>query len=182
MTEQLFYQSTEISHFNARVISCKKREDDPGQYNVILDKTAFFPERGGQYADRGYLRSGDGRVLSVSNVSMADGIITHILTEPVPEGETVEGFVDEADRFDKMQQHTGEHIISGLIHKHFGFNNVGFHLGPDHTTMDYSGYLSEEDIHFVVEKANEAVWKNIPVQDGLYKSLFRCKHGYKPHP
>lgn len=161
MTETIFYESTDILEFQATVLNCRRAGD---AYLLELDRTAFFPEQGGQYADRGTLTCPDKTVLEVLDVSINEGIILHRTAQAVAPGTIVYGSVDGADRFDKMQQHTGEHIVSGIIHRIHGLNNVGFHLGPDHVTMDYDGYLAPEELSQVEMLANEAVWQNLPVQ------------------
>ena len=92
-----------------------------------------------------------------------DGVVFHYITGPLKEGEEITGKLDFQERFSKMQQHTGEHIISGLVSSHFGYHNVGFHLGTEEVTMDYDGVLTQEDLEQIEEEANEAVAKNLPV-------------------
>ena len=136
MTEKLFYRDSHLKEFTAEVLSCEKRD---GHYEVELDRTAFFPEGGGQYADTGVLDE-----MQVCDVQEKDGRIFHIMkdrSERVSEyftaGRRVSGRIDWEERFMKMQQHTGEHIVSGLVHARFGYNNVGFHLGSEDCTMDF---------------------------------------------
>ena len=124
----------------------------------MLDRTAFFPEGGGQPADTGFLND-----VVVQDVREKNGIIYHISMEPIAVGTKVKGKLDFEERFDRMQNHTGEHIVSGLVHQQFGYENVGFHLGTD-VTMDFNGELTKEDLLIIEKKANEAVIKNIPVQ------------------
>ncbi|MGN1148209.1 MAG: alanyl-tRNA editing protein [Lachnospiraceae bacterium] len=158
MTEKIYDADTHALAFTATVLSCRK-EETTGHYAVILDRTAFFPEEGGQGPDKGTLN--DQPILHVSIDK--ENTITHILPCPFPEGSRVTGYVDWAQRFDYMQQHTGEHILSGLVHRHFGYNNVGFHLGTEATTLDFDGPLSLEDIRKMEELANQAVIADIPV-------------------
>ena len=122
-TRKLYYKNAYTRQFTARVLSCKKTD---GSWAVALDATAFFPEEGGQSADTGTL--GDAKVLDVRE---RDGVVTHLTDAPLPVGDTVEGVLDWDNRFRKMQDHSGEHIVSGLIHARFGYDNVGFHLGAD---------------------------------------------------
>lgn len=156
MTEKLFYIDSHMQKFEARVMSCSL---SPKGYEAVLDRTAFFPEGGGQGADTGYL--GGVRVIDVHE---REGIIYHLLEEKVEEGAVVSGSVDWEKRFTRMQQHSGEHIVSGLIHEKFGYNNVGFHLGDELCTLDVSGPLTKEELREIEEAANEAVYANIPIE------------------
>ena len=160
MTEKLFYEDSYIKEFQARVLSCTERE---GGYQAVLTRTAFFPEGGGQSADTGFFYTEDGREIPVTDVQEKDGIVFHYITSPVKEGEEIKGKLDFEERFSKMQQHTGEHIISGLVNRHFGYHNVGFHLGTEEVTMDYDGILTQEDLEQIEMEANQAVAENIPV-------------------
>ena len=154
-TEKLFYEDSHLKEFTAKVISCKPYKE---QYKVVLDRTAFFPEGGGQYADTGMLD--DVRVLDVHE---KEGIIYHTTEKALEAGKTVTGKINWEERFEKMQQHTGEHIVSGLVHERFGYNNVGFHLGSDYCTMDFDGTLTKEQLREIELAANQAVWKNIDI-------------------
>lgn len=155
MTEKLFYEDSHMTEFTARVEMCRKK----GEYfEVVLDRTAFFPEGGGQYADTGCL--GDVRVLDVQEKS---GMIYHVTEGMLDEGCEVTGKIDWDMRFMKMQQHTGEHIVSGLVHSRFGYDNVGFHLGSEDCTMDFNGEISKEELWEIEKLANEAAVKNLEV-------------------
>lgn len=156
MTEKLFYRDSHMEKFQGVVQSCEK---DGDTWLIVLDRTAFFPEGGGQYADIGYL--GDVQVLDVQE---KDGVIYHRTDGPLKEGTAAAGRIDWKLRFMKMQQHTGEHIVSGLVHSLYGYNNVGFHLGSTDCTMDFDGELTKEDLIEIEERANEAVVKNLPVE------------------
>lgn len=155
MTEKLFYEDSHITEFTARVEMCRKKRE---YFEVVLDRTAFFPEGGGQYADTGCL--GDVRVLDVQE---RDGMIYHVTEGMLDEGCEVTGKIDWDMRFMKMQQHTGEHIVSGLVHSRFGYNNVGFHLGSEDCTMDFNGEISKEELWEIEKLANEAAVKNLDV-------------------
>ena len=162
-----------MTDFTAFVQSCQKEKD---YYKVVLTRTAFFPEGGGQYADTGTLDN-----VRVFDVQEEEGKIYHKTKQPLVEGTEVHGQIDWEMRFMKMQQHTGEHIVSGLIHKKFGYNNVGFHLGSEDCTMDFNGDISKEELRQIEWKANEAVAKNItveiayPSKDELRKISYRSK-------
>ena len=157
---EIYYESAYIKEFDAVVISCKERKD--GKYDVILDRTAFFPEQGGQSSDIGTitdaLKSHD-----VTHVSIKDGVIRHVIDEPLTEGEEVHGVIDWKHRFSNMQQHTGEHIFSGIVSSEYGYDNVGFHLSDTEVTMDYNGVLTWENIRDIELKVNRAIWENVPV-------------------
>ena len=117
MTERLYYKDSHTREFEAEVLLCEPEGDF---FKVVLDKTAFFPEGGGQYADTGQI--GGVRVLDVKE---RDGQIWHKTEKPLTPGTKVQGWIDWEQRFDRMQQHTGEHIVSGLVHQKFGYDNVG---------------------------------------------------------
>ncbi len=134
-----------------------------GGYSVVLDKTAFFPESGGQTSDRGTL--GGARVTGVSIDEETD-VITHMLDEALEEGSTVTGEIDWERRFDKMQQHTGEHIFSGVVCSRFSCDNVGFHLSDEIMTMDYNRALTSDELREAEALVNEAVWRDIAVETG----------------
>lgn len=158
MTEKLFYRDSHLTEFTGRVISCTADSPDTGCYKVVLDRTAFFPEGGGQSADVGVLA---GR--KVKDVQEKNDIIYHLIDGMLEVGAEVKGCIDYKERFSKMQQHTGEHIVSGLIHQQFGYDNVGFHLGNDAVTMDFNGDISKEQLQEIECKANEAVVENLDV-------------------
>lgn len=160
-TEKLFYQDSHMREFDAKVLSCEK---DKNGYRIILDQTAFFPEGGGQYADTGWL---DEAV--VSDVREKNGLICHITDRVLEVGKVVHGKISWEERFEKMQQHTGEHIISGLVHARFGYDNVGFHLGSDYCTMDFNGPITMEELMEIEWEANKAVASNLEVRT-LYPS------------
>ena len=155
MTIRLYDQDAQLLAFTARVITCEEKK---GQYAVTLDRTAFFPEGGGQGADHGML--GGVRVVDCHEVQ---GEVVHTTDGPLTPGSEVQGEVDAVRRLDMMQQHSGEHIFSGLVHSHFGYDNVGFHIGSDAVTMDFNGPLTDEDVRMIEREANAIIWKNIPV-------------------
>lgn len=156
MTIRLYEEDSELLDFTATVISCERKGDI---YLAELDRTAFFPEGGGQGADHGTLGTAE-----VTDCHDHHGIILHTLSAPLACGETVEGHVDGRRRLSMMQQHSGEHIFSGLVHQHFGYNNVGFHIGSDAVTMDFDGKMTLEDALRIEALANEAIWKDLPIQ------------------
>ena len=151
-TEKLYDPDSHLYDFSATVIDCRKNFD---KYEIILDKTAFFPEGGGQLADTGNIASAN-----ITDVQINNGIITHFSDSPVDVGTTVECQIDAPKRFRRMQNHSGEHIVSGIVHNLFGYDNVGFHLGDD-VTIDFNGELSDEQLTKVEKLANEALYKNV---------------------
>ncbi len=157
MTRKLFYEDSHMKEFEARVLSCEACEKDGGFW-IVLDQTCFFPEGGGQYADTGYLGE-----TKVTDAQERDGVVYHRTEEPLEPGKLVRGRIDWEERFEKMQQHTGEHIVSGLVHSRFGYNNVGFHLGRDYCTMDFDGPISPEELRGIEWEANRAAALNLEI-------------------
>lgn len=156
MTRKLYYEDCHLARFQARVTGCTPGEKG---YFVTLDATAFYPEGGGQACDLGNL--GGVRVLDVQE---RDGEVYHLCGGPLTVGDQVEGVIDYRRRFDLMQQHTGEHIISGIIHRRFGYHNTGFHIGADLVTVDFDGVIPAEALVEIEAEANEALWKNLPIR------------------
>ena len=155
MTKRLYYEDAYCREFDARVTGC--REGKRG-WEVTLDQTAFYPEGGGQPADEGTL--GEAKVLDVKEGGEE---VIHLCDRPLEPGSTVHGTLDWDRRFRFMQQHSGEHIFSGIVHRIFGYDNIGFHMGKDCVTVDFSGMLSEEDIAQVERAANEAVLADLEI-------------------
>ena len=155
MTKRLYYEDAYCREFDARVTDC--REGKRG-WEVTLDQTAFYPEGGGQPADEGTL--GEAKVLDVKEGGEE---VIHLCDRPLEPGSTVHGTLDWDRRFRFMQQHSGEHIFSGIVHRIFGYDNIGFHMGKDCVTVDFSGMLSEEDIAQVERAANEAVLADLEI-------------------
>ena len=145
--------------FTARVLSCT---EENGACSVVLDRTAVFPGGGGQDADSGTLAGQ--RIIGMREL---DETVYHIVPEPIAPGTEVEGEVDWALRFPRMQGHSGEHIFSGTVHRLFHGENVGFHMGEEAMTLDFSVELSAEDIARCEYEANRAVWMNVPVNSLL---------------
>ena len=156
MTEKLFYEDSHMITFSAVVEACEKVGE---YYEAVLSRTAFFPEGGGQAADTGMI---DG--IRVLDAQEREGLIYHKIEAPLETGKTVEGTINWEERFSKMQQHSGEHIVSGLVHAAYGYDNVGFHMGKDAITIDFNGVLTKEQLKEIEKKANEAVVANLEVQ------------------
>lgn len=166
MTEKLYFADSHMKEFDAVVTACEPVKEG---YQVVLDRTAFFPEGGGQYADTGYLGG-----VYVRDVQEKQDVIYHMTDAPLAVGDTVHGQIDWEKRFESMQQHTGEHIISGLVHGRFGYNNVGFHLGADYCTMDFDGPITKEELKEIEWEANRMVYKNLDVEN-LYPTKEELK-------
>ena len=198
-TRRLFYENVYQKDFEAEVLFCG--EDEAGTY-VILDQTVFYPEGGGQPADRGVLcpehdggvhetcenrpesaagaaatsgepessgslsmkRSGQISVLDVQYAGESGEDIRHYVDQPLSAGTKVHGFIDWERRFDLMQQHSGEHIVSGCVHKKYGYDNVGFHMGEDVITIDFNGLLDEVQLLQVEKEVNDYIWENRPAR------------------
>lgn len=162
MTEKLYDLDSYVTEFNCKVISLYR---DERYIYIETDRTAFFPEGGGQTSDCGFLGG-----VYVENVQIVDGKIVHIVendaesVEKLAVGAEIFGKIDVKKRFSDMQQHTGEHIFSGVVHSLFGFDNVGFHLSKDSVTVDFNGELTENDICKVESLVNEAIWKNLEIK------------------
>ena len=177
MTEQLYYQDSYIKDFEAVVLSCIPNGN---HFEAVLDRTAFFPEGGGQCADTGVLHI-ENREIQVFDVQERNGEIIHFIDKEILPGQTVIGELDFQERFSKMQQHTGEHIISGIVHRRFGYENVGFHLGKEEVTMDYDGPLTPEELRSIEYEANQVVAENreirayFPGTEELEKIPYRSK-------
>ncbi len=155
MTKRLYETDSYIKAFEATVLSCTQVEDG---YHIVLNQTAFFPEGGGQAADVGQI---DG--VEITDVQLVEESIVHKAKEPLPVGKTVEGKIDWPLRFARMQSHAGEHIVSGLVHREFGYSNVGFHMSEALMTADFDGPLSAEDISRIELLANQAVYEDRPI-------------------
>ena len=156
-TRKVYYEDVHQTDFTAVVTECVPAKEE-GYYLIVLDASAFFPEEGGQSADKGTLNGQE-----VLDVSIKQGILYHKMTCELPTGTEVTGHVDWNRRFDFMQQHSGEHMISGLLHSHFGLENVGFHLSDREVTLDMNGEVSLEQLRLIEQEANAYVWKNLPV-------------------
>ena len=154
MTEKLYYNDAYQKEFSANVLSCEPCDNG---FDVVLDKTAFFPEGGGQTSDIGKIAG-----VAITHVYEKDGVIHHLASESVFGEVFCE--IDFARRFDKMQNHTAEHILCGVIHRLYGLDNVGFHLGEEEVVFDISEPLSEEQIKQAEDMANQVVWQNIPIE------------------
>lgn len=169
---ELFYKDAYLKEFDAVVTSCHEGKNG---FEVVLDDTAFYPEGGGQPWDTGTLNDA-----KVTSVRKKDGVIIHYTDKPLAEGTKVHGVIDWIRRFDHMQNHSGEHIFSGLVHKKFGYDNVGFHL-HDIVTVDFNGMMTWQDALDIEREANEIIWKDeetkisFPSKEELSSMDYRSK-------
>ena len=153
-TTKLYYEDAYLREFDAAVLSCRKEQ---GRYLVVLDRTAFYPEGGGQPADHGVLGG-----VAVTDVQERDGVVCHTCAGPLAVGSTVHGAIDWQRRFDHMQQHSGEHIVSGMLCSAFHCDNVGFHMGADIVTIDYNADIRWDQVLEVERQANRYIWEDHP--------------------
>ncbi len=171
-TRKLYYEDCHMRVFSATVTACE--ETDKG-YLVALDATAFYPEGGGQACDLGTLGG-----VNVLDVREKEDIL-HLCDGPLTVGRQVEGQIDWSRRYYQMQQHTGEHIVSGIISRLFGGHNVGFHVGAEVVTLDFDIPISPEGLNEVERLANEAIYRNLtvncftPSPEALEKISYRAK-------
>ena len=152
-TRKLYYEDAYKTEFTAKVVSANAGD-------IVLDRTAFFPEEGGQSADTGVLGG-----FRVADVKIRDGEIHHLLEDrnaSFEVGTEISGKIDWHHRFSNMQQHSGEHIFSGLVHSTYGFDNVGFHLSDNEVTLDFNGVIGPDGIRDIERRANEIIFRNIP--------------------
>ena len=155
-TQAIYYEDGYRSRFTATVLSCEVREKN---YAVTLDATAFYPEGGGQAGDTGTLG-----IVRVLDTQEEGETVVHLCDGPLNVGEQVEGVIDFDRRFDLMQQHTGEHMLSGLIHRRYGYHNTGYHVGGDFVTVDFDGVIPQEDLPSLEAELNAGIWRNVPVK------------------
>lgn len=160
-TKKLYYDDPFLREFTARVVSCDEAKSG---WSVVLDRTAFYPEGGGQPADHGAL--GSAHVLDVYE---KDGVIAHLCDAPIEAGATVRGELDWMRRFDHMQQHSGEHICSGLICARFGCDNVGFHMGADVVTIDFNAEIAWDELTEIERRANRYIYEDHAVDIQFYR-------------
>lgn len=156
ITEKLYYSNSYINEFTAQVL---QSEACANGFFTVLSKTAFFPEGGGQKADTGYINNE-----RVFDVQEEDGIIKHYMKAQLDVGDTVSCKTDWEQRFNRMQNHSGEHIVSGIVHNLYGYDNVGFHMEEDYVTVDFNGELTAQQLLDIEERANKAICCNIPIE------------------
>ena len=155
MTEKLYYIDSHMKAFTATVLACEPVKD---RFEIALDRTAFFPEGGGQAGDSGFIGE-----TAVFDTHEKNGDVMHYVNQPILVGSTLDGRIVWEKRFRRMQNHSGEHIVSGLVHKKYGYSNVGFHMGADFVTIDFDGFLTPEQLAEIEREANYAVAANYKV-------------------
>ena len=151
-TLKLYYADAFLREFDGRVLDCKA---EGKKWLVALDQTAFYPEGGGQPADHGTLVEA-----KVTDVQEKDGVILHTCDKPLTVGETVHGCIDWRRRFDHMQQHSGEHIVSGMLCAAYHCDNTGFHMGESSVIIDYNADIPWEGVLEIEARANRYIWEN----------------------
>ena len=155
-TERLYYTDAYQTSFTATVVDCLPQKKG---WAVVLDKTCFYPEGGGQPGDRGFLNE-----IPVTDTQEKEGQVLHYTDTPMEIDISVAGQIDWERRFDLMQQHSGEHMVSGVINRRWGYDNVGFHMGADMITIDFSGILTEQQLLEVELEVNQRIWQNLAVK------------------
>ena len=173
MTRKLYYEDSHLSRFESRVTAC---EETKKGWAITLEATAFYPEGGGQACDLGTLGG-----ITVTDVREQGEEVIHYCDAPLEVGSIAEGILDYSRRFDLMQQHTGEHIVSGIIHSRYGFHNVGFHMGEHLIEIDFDGRIPTGDLEIIEREANKAIWLDLaircwyPSQEELPNVFYRTK-------
>ena len=159
MTQRLYYEDSHIREFDGVVRSCDEKD---GRFEIVLDKTAFFPEGGGNPADTGTL----GSVNVLHTFERGDEVI-HRCDGALEIGAAVHGKIDWEKRFSNMQNHTAEHIVSGIVHRRHGYANVGFHMGAEGVIVDFDGFVDDMELSDIEREANEVVWRNVAVTESF---------------
>jgi len=186
-TFELYYSHPYKTDFEADIISIDACDTKENTYKVILNQTLFFPEAGGQSCDKGEILIGDISATVESVQIDKDGIISHYIYSSSPLNITnlvntkIKGKIDWNHRFSNMQQHSGEHIFSGIVHEKYGYDNVGFHLSDNSVTMDYNGYLTPDEAYEIEAIVNKVIADNVdvicsfPSDTELENIDYRCK-------
>lgn len=154
MMDELFYKRPDDIEFDTDVVSCVKGEKG---YEVVLKDTLFYPEGGGQLCDTGEING-----ISVIDVQRKEDVIVHTMTAPLEVNRKVHGKIDVIVRKDHTEAHSAEHIISGIVHHMFGYDNVGFHMG-EVITMDFNGPITQEQVKDIETKANMVIREDHPI-------------------
>ena len=171
MTQRLYYSDPHTREFEATVVSCRACGD---KFEITLDRTAFYPEGGGQPGDTGRIG-----VVAVTDTRERDGEIIHIASGSAAEGDAVRCEIDWARRFDFMQQHSGEHILSGILNRRFGCENVGFHIGADVVTIDFAPAITEAELSEAEAEANSFIRQNVNVETFFTSEAELCDIPYR---
>lgn len=165
MTDKLYYINAYDRKFTGKVLSCEKNKST---YEIILDRTLFYPEGGGQLADIGDIYTSDNNKIKVIDTQEKNGVIIHYCDNPVEVGSNITGEINWDYRFDLMQNHSGEHMLSGIICSKYGYNNVGFHMGKDKITLDFDGKVPENDLELLEIEVNKGIWENVDININTY--------------
>ena len=168
---ELFYTNPYLREFDATVVACTEGKKG---FEIVLDNTAFYPEGGGQPADLGTL--GEAKV---SDVRRQNGVIIHFTDKALEVGATVHGVLDWERRYDNMQNHTGEHVLSGVINHAFGYENVGFHMHDDAITIDMDGPMTDDDVKAMEKAANDMIKADIAVDISFPTAEERAAMGFR---
>lgn len=171
MTEKLYYADSHLKTFSASVLSCEEKD---GLWRVVLDRTAFYPEGGGQPGDTGVLGG-----VPVTDTHEREGEVVHFCAAPLAPGSRVNGEIDWERRFDHMQQHSGEHMVSGLLHAAYGCDNVGFHMGRDTVTIDFDRELTLAQLREIEDRANRLIWEDRAVETAFYEGEALARLTYR---
>ncbi len=161
MTERLYYDNAYLTEFDGQVLACRPNGD---MFDVLLDRSAFYPTSGGQPYDTGTLGSA-----RVTDVQVVDGDVWHTVDAPLAVGETVHGAIDWPRRFDHMQQHAGDHMIAGALHHLMGGVTIGLHISEDVSTIDVAmpegaTRITEEDIRRIEVYVNRRIQQDVPIR------------------
>lgn len=170
---ELYYLDQRRSEFIATVLACE--EAGEGKFALELDCTCFYPEGGGQVGDRGVLEISDSTEVKILDTFFRDSTIIHLADKSIAIGKQVRGIVDFERRFDLMQQHSGEHIVSGLVFQRYGYNNVGFHLTDQYMSFDFDGPLNASQLAEIERQANVVIQQNVPVEI-IYPTSEELRH------
>ncbi len=177
-TIKLYDQTPYAQTFEATVIASTKIDEN--KLDIVLDRTLFFPEEGGQASDTGTIAiAGVAYPVEHVRLEQCDGVevLHHIVEVTAPGADTIQlmgqsasGQINWSERYDKMQNHSGEHILSGIIHREYGYDNVGFHLNDDIFTMDFNGTFTREQVEYIEAAANAIVYENVPIEAQYYEN------------
>ena len=168
--QEYYYSHPYARELDTVVVSCHACKDG---YEITLQDTIFYPEGGGQPCDKGTIQD-----ITVLDVQRKEDKIVHILKQPLPLGEKVHCVINWEHRYDLMQNHTGEHIFSGLVKKLYGYSNVGFHMG-EYICADFQGDLTQGMIQEVERQVNQAIWDNLSVQEIFCSPHETAKYEYR---
>lgn len=164
-TKEMYYEDMYCRELEAVVLDCRPSGKHPNRWEIVLDQTICYPEGGGQYGDKGVLIDPEcGKSIQIYDTYHDANVIVHLADAAIAIGHKVRIAIDWELRYARMQEHSGEHLVSGLIVKHFGYQNVGFHMGNRDITIDYNGVVDREVLAEIEIKANQIIYKNLPIE------------------